>query len=46
MFTPGLAFWQYTISHSQYGNGARGVNMNFDYTVPGTLTLFLEDLTL
>ncbi|MEQ6475149.1 hypothetical protein [Comamonas sp. wu1-DMT] len=46
MFTPGLAFWQYTISHSQYGNGARGVNMNFDYTVPGTPTLFLEDLTL
>ncbi|MDH1255636.1 host specificity factor TipJ family phage tail protein [Comamonas thiooxydans] len=46
MFTPGLAFWSYAYSHSQYANCARGVNMNFDYTVPGTPTLFLGDITL
>ncbi|MBS3018531.1 hypothetical protein DJFAAGMI_01263 [Comamonas sp. PE63] len=39
-FTPGLAFWE---RESHLRSGAWGVNLNVDYSVNGSPTLFIED---
>ncbi|WP_057092029.1 hypothetical protein KV708_09620 [Comamonas thiooxydans] len=44
-FTPGLAFWGYGVSHSQYNACTRAVNLNADYSVPGSVTAYIFDNT-
>lgn len=42
-FTPGLAFWNYWVSHSQYASAGKGVNLNDLYAVRGSPTLWVGD---
>ncbi|NIF85359.1 hypothetical protein F3J24_17755 [Comamonas sp. Tr-654] len=44
-FTPGLAFWGFWSPHSQYQSCLRSVNLNADYSVPGSPTYFMQDVT-